>query len=324
MSAPAVQQLKFCQIALALIEEASKHTIDGLSLRPEIVNPYPATNDEASVVKDELSSGSKRRKYALMQKLPNGEWWSSLSLDPVGAEAEMKSLNDLNTGHAELVSILPSPAAVLKSIPTLGNLFNGKQPVSRLKLPGPQSVSSGTFLDYGPYASFAPTFDNDGANIGQKDLTNVLWWRHEKGKAREKARILGERMRQKLSVSTQKDMDVDEVVELDPVETRTVERQEQKEKVKDLLSTIFTKEEIKTFTDVLDALELEENVNELLDHNAAALLRLEKLQAQRLGGDKGGLSSVEVGSEEWEIGSFDNTLCIKTHSPNLSRSSQGG
>lgn len=51
----------------------------------------------------------------------------------------------------------------------------------------------------------------------------------EEGKAREKVRILGEWMQQKLSSSTEKGMTVDEVIEVGPYEPRTVERQEQTE-----------------------------------------------------------------------------------------------
>lgn len=276
--------------------------MDGLSLRPEIVNPYPSATDDAFTVKDEPLLTSKRRKYALVQKLPNGEWWSSLSLDSAGTEAELKSFNSLNIGHAELVSILPSPAASMKSTTTLGDLFTGKQPAPRSKLPGPLSMSTGTFLDYGPYASFAPAFDSEGAVVGQKGLTSVLWMRHEKGKAREKARILGERMRQKLSASKQLDMDVDGVQEVDTHEAKAAERVEQRQKVKELLGTLFTEDEIKPVMNVVDALELEENVDELLKRNAAALLRLEELQIRRLGGKNGGSSEVKVDSEEWETG----------------------
>lgn len=59
-------------------------------------------------------------------------------------------------------------------------------------------------------------------------------------------------------------MSVDEVAEVDRYETRTVERQEWREKMKGLLSSIFT--------DVLDAFEPEENINEFLGRNLATLV----------------------------------------------------
>lgn len=59
-------------------------------------------------------------------------------------------------------------------------------------------------------------------------------------------------------------MSVDEVAEVDRYETRTVERQERREKVKGLLSSIFT--------DVLDAFEPEENIDEFLERNLATLV----------------------------------------------------
>lgn len=85
--------------------------------------------------------------------------------------------------------------------------------------------------------------------------------------------------------------------------------------MKDLLSSIFAKEESKFFTDALDALEPEENNNDL-PHNSAVPLWLEKLRAQRHDGDKGGSSSVGFGYEERKVSTSDNTLSIKIGSLN--------
>jgi hypothetical protein len=54
--------------------------------------------------------------------------------------------------------------------------------------------------------------------------------------------------------------------------------------------------------DFMSTLDFEVAIQELLDRNKRALSRLQELQVQRLGGENGGASQVEVGSEEWDVG----------------------
>jgi hypothetical protein len=56
------------------------------------------------------------------------------------------------------------------------------------------------------------------------------------------------------------------------------------------------------FQDFMSTLDFEVAIQELLDRNKRALSRLQELQSQRLGGENGGASQVEVGSEEWDVG----------------------
>ncbi|THH11803.1 hypothetical protein EW145_g428 [Phellinidium pouzarii] len=313
ISPPAAQQRGFCQLALSLIEQASQHTIECLSLKPELVLPDRLSEDESSPTKEDPDVIDSRRKYALMQKLPTGEWWSSLNSDLVGADA--KPLNDLGTAYAELIATMPSSSSTSKPTPTLGELHISKKVQTKIKLPGPRPISCGSFLDYGPYASFAPSFDNDGCDVGRIGVSNVLWRRHEKGKAREKARILGERIRQKLAAQAGEKMEIEGVMEIDPVEARAAARQKEKE----LLGSLVVQEECDPTRKLLDALEREENANELLARNAKALLRLEELQRIRLSGEKGGSSNVKVGSEEWNIAQriMDSLTLITSMRPRL-------
>lgn len=248
---------------------------------------------------EDVPSGG-RRKYALVQKLPNGEWWTSLNLDV--PDADSKTLIDLNTAHAELVSVLPSSSVQAKPPPTLGSLQLTGKAQTNMKPIGPRRISCGSFLDYGDYTSFAPTFDSDSADLGVNALTNAVWRRHEKEKAREKARILADRYRKKLaaSASAMESMDVDPVSDIDSADPATSEDQEG-EKRRELLVSVFG-EEVEDMERLLDSLDCEMNIEQLLKNNAKALLRLEDLQRRRLGSEKGGSSIVEVGSDEWTVG----------------------
>ncbi|KAI5124473.1 hypothetical protein M0805_008355 [Coniferiporia weirii] len=315
ISPPAAQQLRFCQLALSLVEQASQHTVDGLLLKPELVLPDREFEDESA--KEDSDVIGARRKYALVQKLPTGEWWTSLNSDLVGADA--RPLSELSTAYAELVATLPSSSSSSKRPPSLGELHANKNLQTKLKPPGPRRTSCGSFLDYGPYASFAPSFDNDGCDVGRNGVSSVLWRRYEKGKAREKARILSERMRRKLAMEENESMVVDDVVEVDPAETRAIRRQKEKEKQKGLLSALFTQEELVSVQAVLDSLECEENIDELLQRNATALVRLEELQKIRLLAEKGGSSSVRVGSDEWNIAQklMDSLTLLASMRPRL-------
>ena len=90
--------------------------------------------------------------------------------------------------HAELVTILPTPAGTLDNTPTLGDYTRPKASTSTRPLPGkPQAsrrVTTGAFLDYGPYARFAPTFDQDGSEIGRVQMGEVLWEERKRKLAR--------------------------------------------------------------------------------------------------------------------------------------------
>ncbi|KAL5534594.1 hypothetical protein ACEPAG_1057 [Sanghuangporus baumii] len=293
ISPPAAHQLRFCQLALSLIEQASRRTIDVLSLKPEHILPVKGEEDDT-----EKDVDTRRRKYALVQRLPTGDLWTSLDSDLTGSDT--KPLSQLGTGHAELVAVLPSSSSS-KPIPTLGELHADKKVQTKYKPPTTRHVSCGSYLDYGPYASFAPAFDSDGADVGRIGLSDVLWRRHVKGKAREKARILGDRLRSKLALRAADVMEIDEVVEADPAEVKDAGLRKEAGKRRELLEKLFAPEESEALQEVLDALECEENVGEMLLHNAKALVQLQELQRERLQSENGGSKDVEVGSEEWNL-----------------------
>lgn len=69
-----------------------------------------------------------------------------------------------------------------------------------------------------------------------------------------------------------------------------------------VMDSLVAPEHAASLREFMETLDLEEAIQELLDRNMQALARLEVLQSQRLGGEGGGTSQVEVGSEEWDLG----------------------
>ena len=80
-------------------------------------------------------------------------------------------------------------------------------------------MSCGAFLDYGPYASFAPCFDGAGVEVGQVGVAEVIYERLRRRERRERARALREGMIRRMALEAEKDEmeidgDVDEVTEV--------------------------------------------------------------------------------------------------------------
>ena len=69
-----------------------------------------------------------------------------------------------------------------------------------------------------------------------------------------------------------------------------------------IMDSLVAPEHAASLREFMETLDLEEAIQELLDRNRQAIARLEALQSQRLGGESGGTSQVEVGSEEWDLG----------------------
>lgn len=223
-----------------------------------------------------------------MQKLPSGEWWTSLDSEIISRGTDLKSLS---TGHAELVAIFPAPSS--SSLPpeprTLKHYTSSRTP-SGTSTPVPPKhryVSRGSFLDYGPYSSFAPTFDQGGREIGRAVYGEVLW-RERRNRLRLKA----------LKRKQLKEGNLPEVImeESGSTEQGLSSSEDWHETLKNFLS-------VSSLKSALDDLEVQDSMQELLKRNAKALARLEELQLRRYG-DPSGFKPVEVGSEEWETGSI--------------------
>ncbi|KAH7883926.1 hypothetical protein F5I97DRAFT_1617696 [Phlebopus sp. FC_14] len=295
-SSPAAQQLRFCNLASSLFDQASFHSVP-LPLDIEtILNDLsePHADSEAkpapgSPRPDRPSHSHQTRKYALMQRLPSGTWWTSLNSDFLPSDG--KAIKDLSTANAELVAILPSaPTNVQLETPpssTLGSYVPKKPPGYKSKLPGPRRVSCGAFLDYGPYASFAPVFDQEGVEIGRSALGEVYGqWEDRKKTWTEKEYASSDFLSDPADASMANGTETS----LEKVETED----------ESVLEGLFSQEQVWLLKEALDSLELEAAVQELLERNAKALKILEQLQNQRLMNPTGFTPVVE-GSEEWNI-----------------------
>ncbi|KAF5392432.1 hypothetical protein D9757_002147 [Collybiopsis confluens] len=149
-SEPATQQQAFCNLAFSLIEQASIQSID-----------FPG--DLETLIPTESSSSAihQNPRYALVQHLPSGDYWTSLSFD-----ISPSDLKTLPKGHSELVAILPSPypSTPISDIPNLGSYHKTPLPPSKHKPPTARKVSSGSFLDYGPIPLSLPPLIRNAQN----------------------------------------------------------------------------------------------------------------------------------------------------------------
>src|ERR1700761_4057538 len=122
---------------------------------------------------DDFATAPPDRRYALMQKLPAGEYWTSMDRQPRQDEANVK---DTTISLAQRVAILPSmPPAFLRQ-PTLGSYESQRRPTQKFKAlhTQPRGLSQGSFLDYGPFSSFAPSWDSEGAEVGRNMMGAVI------------------------------------------------------------------------------------------------------------------------------------------------------
>ena len=109
------------------------------------------------------------------------------------ADGISKDPKSLYTAKAELVYIFPTASsAQLARRGTLGDYGVKRAPDAvPTKPPPPQRVSCGKFLDYGPYASFAPSFDQDGVEVGRVGMGEVIF--NQEMKRRFRAAVKGKR-----------------------------------------------------------------------------------------------------------------------------------
>ena len=160
------------------------------------------------------------------------------------------------------------------------------KPDKKQKLPEPRIFHTGSVLDYGPWTSFAPTFDQEAADIGQRQLSEFYYYRELKRRKREEER------RQDHAVV---EVEMEDVVMQDAAPDQAIP-------IDPELDGLLPSDQLSGIKDALSSLELENSIQELLDKNQRALARLQELQFLRLTASEGKLSIVEEGSEEWETG----------------------
>ncbi|KAH6917125.1 hypothetical protein BKA70DRAFT_1251399 [Coprinopsis sp. MPI-PUGE-AT-0042] len=283
-SPAAVQQLTFASLALNLIEQASFNSITPPLDTETIFNSIPS--DDSPRLKP--SATDLRRKYALVQHLPQGDYWTSLSADVSPA-----TLKQLSTGHAELVAILPSALSISTDpVPTLGSVSTCPLGPTR-KIAPQRRVSTAAFLDYGPWSSFAPSVDHNGEVVGQRQLAEVIY--QKEVKKRLAAELHREQIQARGSIEVVEDEDVvmnGDVSEPGP-STPAVDIDAQ-------LCELLSPEDAQAIKEAMGSLELENAVQELLERNQRALTRLEELQYRRYKNGVAGFTPVAEDSEEWE------------------------
>ncbi|KAF7340100.1 hypothetical protein MVEN_01928100 [Mycena venus] len=295
-AAPAAQQQRFCDLALSLLDQASFHPV---SLDIESLLPQEPADDDAS--SKFVASSSKR--YALIQHLPGGDYWTSANLPLTTApETGPADLKDLPTGHADLVAIFPTPSASTSTVSKLGDYaraYDGrpKHPPSK---PVQRRVTCGSFLDYGPWATFAPSWVQDGREIGMRQMGEVYAQRAQRYREKLQARQQLPRRRWWRIRS--------------PSSTRQWSCPPPPEPADydvDALQDILAPDEIESLKAVLGSLELENAVQELLTRNRKALQRLGQLQVERLRYGITSASSLKEGDEEWDVAhSILNSLTL--------------
>jgi hypothetical protein len=303
-AAPAAQQQRFCDLALSLLDQASFHPV---SLDVESLLPQDSPDDPKFVA-------TANKRYALMQHLPGGDYWTSANL-PLTSPPETgpADLKDLLTGHADLVAIFPGPSASSSAVPKLGDYTRSPahayDPRPKI-VPAQRRVTCGSFLDYGPWASFAPSWVQNGREIGMKQMGEVFAQRAQRYREKLEAR---QRALQLQQAAEDQPTIVNEKMEPHPPPEPT-------EADVDALQDILAPSEIDSLKAVLGSLELENAVQELLKRNRTALQRLGQLQVARLRAAGGATSSVKEGDEEWDVGVsllpiIFYTLLTKLHSP---------
>ncbi|KAF8167841.1 hypothetical protein B0H34DRAFT_792519 [Crassisporium funariophilum] len=261
LSPTAAQQLRFCDLALSLLDQAT---------------PSSAHLSRTSILDSPDSSPERPQpSYALVQHLPTRDYWSSLTSLPSPA--------NVHTGNAELVAILPSPSSSSEQqTSTLGSYSTKQLPPKKPPL-SRRIVTTGAFLDYGASSSFAPSFDQEGELVGRRELGQVLFFQEEKKRVRE-ARIR-ERFEARASI-----VELPQDHPEDPSETIPVPDLD--------LDSLLPPDQVDSIKEALHSLELENSVQTLLERNQQALVRLEELQMQRI---KANPTSIpEEGSEEWD------------------------
>ncbi|KAI0828251.1 hypothetical protein BC628DRAFT_1364916 [Trametes gibbosa] len=284
-SEPAAQQLHFCTLATSLLDEASRNNIQ-VPLHVESLLADGDTEDMEDTVAlpSTSTSGLRPHKYALVQHLPTGDWWSSASSGAPTVDGDVKDLKSLHTAKAELVAIFPSASSSgTTSEHTLGDYVTKKPPGSApYRAPPPDG--------------FAPCFDQDGVEVGRIAMGEVIFDQEMKRRLRALAKGKRRAFASRCNASQAEDVDMEEASD----ENAAGPSEKPAELVKGI-EGLLPAEEVEAIKASLGTLEMEQAVDELLQKNSRALQRLEELQLARLQEQRTGSSIVEISSEEWDI-----------------------
>lgn len=162
-------------------------------------------------------------------------------------------------------------------MPKLGSYSRGIRPIPmpQYRLPVSRRVAAGSTLDYGPFASFAPVYDSEAAELTEQDLCDLMW---------SKRRRIVERRRINEMIAESNDIQMEDAptTPAEPV----------------IDPALGLEDDVR---EALEQLQLESGIDDLLAKNAAAMQKLVGLQNARYRiGEHA--PPVEVGGEEWNLG----------------------
>ncbi|KAG8829800.1 hypothetical protein FRC17_006006 [Serendipita sp. 399] len=297
----ASNQQHFCDFAQGLFNQISTHNTGILG----------TTLDDAKLEADDSTVGKallpeeRKRKYALVQRLPTGDWWSSATVQREGdVGLTRNAAKALTTGQAELVSIIPSQPIPTEDMPSFSSLkqipvFKAKDdPRRSVNLPG-KSYPAPKLLDYGVYSTFAPYFDSESAELGNDQIHSIVSESMQRRRARALRTQLLEKVDKKAQIE-QIDQSLvsptspmkeesgprlgadEEMKEHEDVDSNSIGRAFDTLELMQTLRNIVPEGENEALKQAFSALQAELGVSELLEENAIALDNLVRMQTDRI------------------------------------------
>lgn len=306
-----MEQQRFVELSSNLIDQAL--TRSGLSKSMDVV--LQGRDEQAP----ELDADERKRLYALVQRLPSGDWWSSATIPRGGSVGITRAeASALSTKQAELTMVVPSLPLLPSEVPTLGTL---KPPVLKVaKDPGWQAtylpqrkLHAPKLLDWGTYMTFAPSYDATDCELGPGAAFQTTYESIVRRKARAARKQLEEKMRKNEEAERKEHMpavdpgDVEMSVGLDPAENDHMDlvrsKAEKEEPEHDIsiagevvtgkhfsahetvrqLHGFFSPDEAEALKEAFQQLELELGISELLHYIIISLQSLANMQRERLG-----------------------------------------
>ena len=303
----------------------------------------------------ELDADERKRLYALVQRLPSGDWWSSATIPRGGSVGITRAeASALSTKQAELAMVVPSLPLLPSEVPTLGTL---KPPVLKpSKDPGWQEtylpqrkLHAPKLLDWGPYMTFAPAYDATDCELGPGAAFQTTYESIVRRKARAARKQLEEKMRRNEEAERKDHMpavdsgDIEMSASVDPAEDDRMDPALQakaegepehvissagegetgkhfvaREAVRQLHG-LLQPDEAEALKEAFQQLELELGVSDLLHYIIISLQNLVDMQRERLGaGAELDPDRLEQQTGEWMILNDFITLWL-TLSPSSAR-----
>ncbi|KAG9018046.1 hypothetical protein FRB90_012549 [Tulasnella sp. 427] len=261
----ALEQSQFCDLAARLLQQIATRHEGALDVSRDSIGADTDEGDKMLIDGDE-----KLDRFTLHQHLPTGDFFTS------AAKLSATEAASLVTGQASLVALQPSAPLDPIYLPKLGSYSRPlKQTlVAPNRLPISQRTATGSILDYGPFASFAPIYDSEAGEITQEEIHDIIWSKRQ--------RLLA---RRKLAESLESDVEMGLVVEGTTSAAEAID------------PTLGLEDDLRA---AMQQLQLETGISDLLEKNALAMQKLVALQNARLRlGDKA--PPPQVNGEEWKL-----------------------